>query len=170
MALGQNISFMKGFSIFPRTSKLILKTGNEIIQKENWNLSPNSSSLIQMTFKKCFSFSLGVQNWFSKQEMEIFKQEINFFCTLSCLWSKKFFCKILLIFAKELQNREWNHPNRKGNQISNFQPPDQKCFFYKMFYHHWLQNWFLKQEMELSKQEIKTILSFPGLWSKISFY
>ena len=79
MALGQNISFMKGFSIFPRTSKLILKTGNEIIQKENWNLSPNSSSLIQMTFKKCFSFSLGVQNWFSKQEMEIFKQEIKFF-------------------------------------------------------------------------------------------
>ena len=33
-----------------------------------------------------------------------------------------------------------------------------------------VQKWFLKQEMELSKQEMELFLPLPGLWSKNFFY
>ena len=34
----------------------------------------------------------------------------------------------------------------------------------------WVQNWFLKQEMEWCKQEMELYLPLPGLWSKNLFY
>ena len=43
-----------------------------------------------------------------------------------------------------------------------------KNYFYKkkFHFHQELQNWFSKQEKELSEQEIELFLSLPGLWSK----
>ena len=65
----------------------------------------------------------GIQNWYSKQEMELFKQEMELFHPLPDLWSKNFFYKMSLIFTKELiidfQNRKWNYPHRKWNYFSN---------------------------------------------------
>ena len=72
----------------------------------------------------------GVENWFLKREMKLSKKEMEFFIPFPGLLSKKFFCKMFLIWSKGLkinfQNRKWNYSNRKWNYFSNFQASDQK--------------------------------------------
>ena len=106
---------------------MVFKTGNGII-------FPNSGPLI----KKCllqhlFHIYQGVQNWFSKQEMKLSKQEMVLFLPLPDLWSKNFFYNIFSILPKKLeigfQNRKWNYPKRKWNYFSRFQVSDHKTFF-----------------------------------------
>ena len=69
-----------------------------------------------------------IQNWFSKQEMELF-------LPFPGLWSKNFFYKMSLICSKwfiiDFQNRNWNYPNRKWNYFSHCQASDQKTSFIK---------------------------------------
>ena len=71
-------------------------------------------------------FKQGVQNWFSKWEMELFKQEMELFPPLPGLWSNNSFYNIISISTKEFQidfqNRKWNH-------FSSFQASVQKTSF-----------------------------------------
>ena len=67
-ASDQKTSFTKSSSYLPRSSILILKTGNGFIQTGNRIISPTSRPLFKIL---CFSFGSIVQNSFSKQEMEL---------------------------------------------------------------------------------------------------
>ena len=87
-------------------------------------------------------FYQGIQNWFSKQEMELskqemelFKQEMELFHPLPDIWSKNLFYKMSHIFTKEFKidfqnrkcnypNRKWNYLNRKWNYFTYFQASD----------------------------------------------
>ena len=55
----------------------------------------------------------GVQNWGSRQKMELSKQKMELFLPLSGLWLKNVFYKVYLFFTKEFkihfQNRKWNY-------------------------------------------------------------
>ena len=68
--------------------------------------------------------------------MKLSKQEMELFHPLPGIWSKNFFCKIILIWSKEFKfnfrKRKWNNPNRKWNYFSHFQVSN-KNVFYKMF-------------------------------------
>ena len=56
-ASDQKTSFIKCFSFIPRSSKLIFKTGNRIIQTGNGTISPNSRPLVKKTsITKCSTF------------------------------------------------------------------------------------------------------------------
>ena len=64
-------------------SKLIFKTGNGIIQTRNGIITPTSRPLIKKLLLQNVSHLIkGVQNQFSKQEMELSKQEIELFLPL----------------------------------------------------------------------------------------
>ena len=90
----QKTYFTKCFSFDPRGSKLIFKTGNGIIQTGNGIISLISKPLIKKLLLQNVSHLFqGIQNWFSKQEMEISKQEMEFFLPLPGLWSKTCFTK-----------------------------------------------------------------------------
>ena len=61
-----------------RGSKLFFKTGNGIIQQGNRIISPTFRPLIKNPLSQnVFHLIKGVQNKFSKQEMELSKQEIE---------------------------------------------------------------------------------------------
>ena len=63
--------FTKCFKFDPRGSKLIFKTGNGIIQTGNGIISLTSKPLIKKLLLKDVSYLIqGVENLFSKQEME----------------------------------------------------------------------------------------------------
>ena len=80
----------------PRNSKWIFKTGNGIIQTGNEIISPISRPPIKKPLlKNIFHFHQGIQNWFSKQEMEFCKQEIELYILFPSLWSKNFFNKMM---------------------------------------------------------------------------
>ena len=88
----------------PRNSILIVKTGNGIIQTGNGIISPTSRPLIKkLLLQHLLHINQGFQNWFSKQEMELSKQEMEIFLTLPGLWSKHFFFNIFLIFTREFK-------------------------------------------------------------------
>ena len=130
-ASDQKTSFTKCFSFGPRGSKLIFKTGNEIIQTGNGIISPTSRPLIKkLLLQHLLHINQGVKNWFSKQEMELFKQEMELFLPLPGLWSNNFFYNIISISTNEFkinfQNRKWSYPNRKWNYFFHFQASDQK--------------------------------------------
>ena len=94
----EKTSFTKCFSFDPRGPKLIFETGNGIIQTGNGIISPTSRPLIkELLLQNIFHLFQGAQNWFSKQEMELFKQEMEIFLPLPGLWSKNFFYKMFLI-------------------------------------------------------------------------
>ena len=79
-ASDQKISFTKCFSYDPRGSKSIFKTGNGIIQTGNGILSPISRPLIKkLLLQHIFYLFQSFKNWFSKQEMELSKQEMELF-------------------------------------------------------------------------------------------
>ena len=61
--------------------------------------------------------------------------------------------------------------NRKLNYFSYFWASDQKLLL-QHFLHitQGVQNWFSKQEMELSKQKKELFLPILGLWSKKTFF
>ena len=97
----------------PRNSKLILKTGNGIIQIRNGIIFPTSRPLIKkLLLQHLLHFNQEVQNWFSKQEMELLKQERELFPPLPGLLSINFFYNIISILTKalkiDIQNRKWN--------------------------------------------------------------
>ena len=121
----QKTSLTKMFSFSPRSSKLIFKTGNEIIKTGNGIISPTSRLLIKKLLLQHFlHFNQGVNNWFSKQEVESSKQEMELFIPLPALWSKNFFNKNFLISTQEFKidfrNRNRNYLNRKRNYLSHF--------------------------------------------------
>ena len=108
---------------------MIFKTGKGIIQAGNGIISPTSRPLIQkLLLQHLFHINQGVQNWLSKQEMELFKLEMELFFLLPDLQSKNFFYKMFLIYTKEFkigfQNRKWNY-------LSDFQASNQKNSFTK---------------------------------------
>ena len=133
-ASDQKTSFTRCFSFKPRSSELIFKTGNGIIQTGNGIIYPFSRMPIKkLLLQNVFHSNQGVQNWFSKQEMELSKQEMELFIPFPGLWSKNFFYNIFSILTKEFkivfQNRKWNFPNRKLNYFSHFQASDQTKSF-----------------------------------------
>ena len=140
---------------------MIFKTGYGIIQTGNGIISPTSRPLIRKLLLQHFLYIYqGIQNWFSIQEMELSKPEMDLFLPLLGLWSKNFFCKIFLISIKKFKidfhNRKWNYPNRIGNYFSHIKASDQKASVSKYSsFSPRVQNWFSKQEMELPKQEMK---------------
>ena len=71
---------------------MIFKTGNGIIQTGNGLISPTSRPLIKkLLLQKNSHLFEGVQNKFSKREMELSKQEMELFHPLQGLGSKKLF-------------------------------------------------------------------------------
>ena len=97
-------SFSKCFSFDPRGSKFILKTGNGIIQTGNGIISPTSRPPIKkLLLQNVFHILQGVQNWFSKQEMELSKQEMELFIPLPGLWWNEYFYKMFLVWSKEFK-------------------------------------------------------------------
>ena len=78
-------SFTKSSPYLPRSSKWIFKTGNGIIQTGNGIISFTSRPLIkklllqQHLLQHLLLITQEVQNWFSKQEMELSKQEKELF-------------------------------------------------------------------------------------------
>ena len=138
-ASGQQNYFTKSFLFLLRSSKLIFKTGNGIIKTGNGIISPTSGPLIKkLLLLHLFQINQGVQNWFSKQGMELSKQEMELFIPFPCLWSKNLFYNIYSILINKFkigfQNRKWNYPNRKCNYFSHFRASDQKNSFFKMFH------------------------------------
>ena len=96
---------------------MIFKTGNGIFQTWNRIISPTSRPLIKKLLLQDVShFFKGVWDWYSKQEMELFKQEMELFLPLSGPWSKNYFYKNFLISTKEFkidfQNRKQNYLNK----------------------------------------------------------
>ena len=152
---------------------LFFKSGYRIIQTGNGIISPTFRPLIRkLLLKHLLHINKGVRILFSKWEMEIFKQEMELFLTLPGLWSNNFFYNIISILTKEF---EIYFQNRKctGNRIISptFRPLIKKLLLHNVSHLvQGLQNWFSKQEMELSKQEMELFIPFPGLWSKIFFY
>ena len=131
-------SFTKCFSFVSRGWKLFLKTGNKNTKTANGIIPPTSRPLIKKLLLQIINHLIqGAQNWFSKQEMELSKQEMEIFLPLPGLWSKNFFYKIFLIWSKgfkmDFPNRKWNYPNRKWNYFSHFHASDQKTSFAKYF-------------------------------------
>ena len=79
-----------------------MQTGDGII-------SPTSRLLIeQLLFKNVLHFHKAVQNWFSKQAMELSKKQIELFLPLLSLWSKNFVYKMFHIFPKEFEINSQN--------------------------------------------------------------
>ena len=155
---------------------MIFKTGNGIIKTGNGIILPTSRPLIKKLLLQDVShFYRGLQNWFLKHEMELFKQEMELFLPLPVLWSKNFFNKNFLISTQEFkidfQNRKRNYLNRKRNYFSHFLASDQKTSFTRCFtFYQVVGDCFSKQEMELFKQEMELFLPLPGRWSKNFFY
>ena len=95
----QKTSFTKCFWLLPTSPKLVLKTGNRIIQTGNGIISPISWPLIKKhILQKVSNFYNGVQIWCWKEKIELFKQEMELFLLLPDLQSKNFFLKKFLTF------------------------------------------------------------------------
>ena len=114
-----------------KTGNGFIQTGNRIIQTGNGIIYPIFRPLIKNLLLHSVShFYRGLQNWFLKQEMELF-------LPLPVLWSKNFFNKNVLIFTQEFkidfQNRKQNYLNRKRNYLSHFRASDQKTSFTRCF-------------------------------------
>ena len=150
------------FHIFPKEFEID-------IQNRKWNYFSHFQADDQKTtFTKIFSFLAWFQNWFSKQETELSKQEKELFISLPGLWSKNFFYKMFHIFPKEfkidIQKRKWNYLNRKWNYFSHFQAFDQKTTFTKIFsFPPMSSKLIFKTKTELSKQEIELFIPLPFL-------
>ena len=65
------------FLYLPKSLELIFKTGYGIIQTGNGIISPTSWPLIKKLLLQHPLHITGVRNWFSKQEMELTKQELD---------------------------------------------------------------------------------------------
>ena len=107
--------------------------------------------------------------------MELSKQDIELFLLFPDLWSKNFFYKKFLTFTMEsktgVEKRKWNYPNRKWNYFFYLITSNQKTFLPNVsYFYHWVQNWFWKREMELSKWEMELFLLLSDLRSKNFFY
>ena len=131
-------SLTKCFSIKPRSSKLIFKKGNVIIHTGNRIFYPISKPPIKkLLLQHLLHINQGVQNCFSKQEMELSKQEMEIFLPLIGLWPKNFFYNIFSILTKEFkicfQNGKWNYPNRNWNYFSHFRASYKNPYFTKSF-------------------------------------
>ena len=116
-AFDQKTSF-KVFLIFIRNSKLIFKIVNGIVLTGSGFISPTSRPLIKNLLLQNVSYlHQGVQHWFSKQEIELCKQEMELFLLLRGFWSNNFFLKMFYIFTKQFkidsQNRQWNYQKSK---------------------------------------------------------
>ena len=133
---------------------------------------PTSRPLIKkLHFQNVSHFYRGLQNWFLKQEMELFKQEMELFLPLPVLWSKNFFNKNVVIFTQEFkidfQNKKRNYLNRKRNYLSHFLASDQKTSFTRCFSFLSRNSKLIStQEMELTKQKLELFIPFQGIWSK----
>ena len=76
---------------------MIFKTGNEIIQTGNGIISPTSGPLIKkLLLQHLLHINQGLQNLFSKQEMELFLQ-------LPGLGWKNSFYKDFPLYSKEIK-------------------------------------------------------------------
>ena len=96
-----------------------------------WNYFSHFQASDQKTFlQNVFHLIQGVQNYFSKQEMELSKQEVELFLLIKKLILQNVF-HLFQGFQNKFLNRKWNYPNRKGNYFSYFQVFDQKTSFAK---------------------------------------
>ena len=85
--------------------KLIFQTGNGILQTGNGIIYPVSRPPIKkLLLQNVFHLNQGVQNWFSKQEMELSKQQMKLFIPFPTLWPKKLLLQHLLHIYQRVQN------------------------------------------------------------------
>ena len=104
----------------------------EIFAKQYWSL------IKKLLLQDVSHFSQGVWDWYSKQEMELFRQEMELFYVLPGLCSKNFFYNILSISTKEfkIDFEKWELELFK-HEMELFLPLSglwSKNFFYKMFH------------------------------------
>ena len=81
---------------------MFLKTGNGTFQTGDGIISPTYRPLTKkLLLQHLLHIYQGIQNLFSKQEMELFKQEMELFILLPDLQSKNFFYKKFPTFKNE---------------------------------------------------------------------
>ena len=148
-----------------KTGNGIILTGNGIILTGNGIIYPISRPLIpKLLLQHLLHINQGVQNCFSKQEMDLSKQEIELFLPLIGLWPKNLFYNIFSILTKEFKTG--NRIIQTGNGIIY---PISRPLIKKLLLQNVFQlcqgvwNWISKQEIELSKQEMELCIPFPGL-------
>ena len=91
-----------------------------------------------------------VQNWLSKQELELSKEEIELFLQIPGFLSKTSFMKYYSFFPGLHSKTAFTK--------------------YFLFLPRGLQYCFSKQDMKFYKREMELFLPLPGLWSNNFFY
>ena len=140
-----------------------------------WNYFSHFQASDQKTsFTKWFSLVTRVSKLIFQTGNGIFQTGNGIISPTSRPLIKKLLFQLFPICPKgfkiDFQNRKWKYPNRKWNYFSHFKASDKKSSFTISFsFVLRVQNWFRKQEMELSKQEMEFFLPLPGLWSKNFF-
>ena len=160
--LWSKTSFATSHPYLPRTSKLIFKTENWIIQTGNGIIPPTSRPLIKkLILQHLLHINQGVPKWFSKQEIELPKQEMKLFLPLPGLWSKNLkknsdwktsftTSSLYLPRHSKLVFKTGNKMDQTGNRIIS---PTSRPLINKLLLQHLLhiyqgvQNWFLKWEI-----------------------
>ena len=148
----QNSSFRKGFLLSPTNPKLILKTGNAIIQTGNENISPISWPPMENFFYYIMflNFANDFKTGFENRKLNYLNRKWNYFSYFVTSNQKHSFTKSfwLLKVNPKIVLKTVNIIIQTGN----------------------VQNWFEIQEIELSKQEMELFLLLPDLQSKNFFY
>ena len=126
--------FNKNVLIFTQEFKIDFQNRKRnYLNRKRKYLSHFQASDQKLLIQDVSHFYQGVWDCFSKQEMELSKQEMELFIPFPGLWSKNFFYNIFSILTKDFkigfQNRKWNYANRIWKYFSPFQASDQNTSF-----------------------------------------
>ena len=103
-ASDQKTSFTTSSPYKPKCSTLFFNTGNITFQTGNGIISPTYRPLIKkLLLQHLLHIYQGIQNCFSKQDMELSKRETELFLPLPGLLWKNFFYNIFSISTKEFK-------------------------------------------------------------------
>ena len=135
--IGSKNLFNKSISNRSKDSKMDFRNRKQNYINRKWHyFSPFLSSDQKTYLIKVSPIGLRIQKGFRKQEMELSKQEMEYFLTFPVIGSKNFFNKSIPNWSADskmdFRNRKWNYLNRNWNYFSPFQLSDQKTPFTKV--------------------------------------
>ena len=97
-------SFTRCFTFSPKEFRMDFQKRKYNYSNRKWNHFSNfQASEKKLLLQDVSHFPQGVWDWYSKWEMELFKQEIELFLPLSGRWSKNYFNINFLISNKEFK-------------------------------------------------------------------
>ena len=150
--------YAKSFSYLQRSAKLLLKTGNGVIQTGNGTFYPISRPQIK---RLLLHIHQEVLHWSLSQDIQMGKGII--YPSSRPLRKKILLQKVFPIYHG-VQNLFLNQVSNRIIQTGNWfisKTFGLGLWSRKLFH---LINWFSKQDIELSKQEMELFLLFPGHW------